>query len=168
MSDLLKLTQEIKEGLTQTSSSQSDERRFMKTMLNDKEFVADQYSKGEVVGQICPAKEAREMLTTAISAATKIPQAEASQLAEAHEFKNSEAVNMINISKTFVNSYLDTGRKLPLGGSMDVALSQKHVEETQRPYPKRVGVDEQGKSIYETGFAPVPAHNTIKVHNPKL
>lgn len=168
MSKVSELTQEIKEGLTQVGASQSDEKRFMRTMLNDREFVADQYSKGEVVGQICPATEARELLTTAISSATKISQAEARDLANAHEFSNSESVNMINVAKTFVNSYLDTGRKLPLGGSMDVSLSQKHIEESQRPYPKRVGVDENGKSIYETGFAPVPAHNTVRVHNPKF
>jgi hypothetical protein len=168
MSEVLKLTQEIKEGLTQTSSSVKDEQRFMRTMLNDREFVVDQYSKGEVVGQICPAQEARDMLTSVIASATKIPQAEAAQLAEAHEFKNAEATNMINVSKSFINLYLNTGRKLPLGGTMDVALSQKHIEETQRPYPKRVGVDDQGNSIYTTGLAPVPAHDTIKVHNPKF
>ena len=159
MSVVNELTAEIKAGLTQRSASQKDEGRVMKAMLNDREYVC---------GDICPAQEARDLLTTAIAATTKVTQAEAAQLAEGHEFKNSEAQNMINVSKSFVNTYLETGRKLPLGGTMNVALSQKHVEATQRPYPTRVGIDEQGNPIYGNGISQVPAHDTIRVHNPKL
>lgn len=168
MSELLNLTKEIQEGLTQRSSSQRDEQRFMKTMLNDREYIADQYSKGEVVGQLCPAQEARQMVASAISATTKINSAEAQGLADNYEFKNAEATNMINVSKCFVNGYLETGRKLPLGGSMDVSLSQKHVDATERSYPKCIGVNDDGSKIYGNGFASVPAHDTIKVHTPKL
>lgn len=168
MSELLRLTEEIKQGLNQVSSSQKDEQRYMRTMLNDREYVADQYSRGELVGQICPADEARQMLAIGIAATTKIPQSEARELADQHEFKNQEAINMINISKSFVNGFVETGRKLPLGGRMDVALSQKHVEEAVRPYPKRVGYDENGKAIYGKGEAPVPAHDTMRVHSAKL
>lgn len=165
MSQLTDLVKEINEGLTQRSASQKDEQRYMKTMLNDREYVADQYSRGEVIGQVCPAQEARDFLASAMATAAKIPAAEAKDLADAHEFKNSEASNMIAISKSFVDGYLQTGRKLPLYGSMGVALTQKHVEATQRPYPKRIGVDESGNPIYGNGISEVAEHNTIRVHN---
>lgn len=165
MSVVNELVKEIKDGLTQTSCSQKDEQRFMKAMLNDKEYQADIYSKGEVVGQVCPSAEARQFLATAISATTKMPQAEATALADAHEFKNSEANNMITVSKCFLEGYLDTGRKMQLNSG--IGLSQKHVEATERPYPKRIGVDEQGNAIYGNGISQVPAHDTIRVHNVK-
>ena len=37
-------------------------------------------------------------------------------LMDNYEFKNQEANAMIGLSKEFINTYLNTGRKLPLGG----------------------------------------------------
>lgn len=166
METIKQLTQEIKSTLTQTSSSQKDEQRFMRTMLNDREYVVDEYAKGEVVGQVCPAKEARAMAASVISSTTKISAAEAQTLADAHEFKSSEAANMVAISKQFVNGYVETGRKLPFGGreNLDVAVSLKNVPASDKTYPKRVGVGEDGKGIYHNETVHVPAYNTLKVH----
>ena len=165
MEKINELLKEIKTNLSQTSSSQKDEVRVMKAMLNDKDYKVDIYGKDGKEGTYCPAEDAREMIASVISAAAKIPQAEAAKLADDYEFKKSEATSMINLSKEFVNTYLQTGRKPPLGGraKSDVALSLKEVEEGVRTYPKKVGVDANGKPIYQKAEAKISAHESIRV-----
>ena len=165
MSTVTSLVKEIKDGLSQVSSSNKDEIRVMQAMLNDKDYKVDIYGKDGKEGTYCPAEDAREMIASVISSAAKIPQAEAAKLADDYEFKKSEATTMINISKEFVNTYLQTGRKLPLGGraKSDVALSLKEVEEGVRTYPKKVGVDAAGKPIYQKAEAKIAAHESIRV-----
>lgn len=167
MENVRNLVNEIRTGLTQKSSSQKDEVRVMKAMLNDREYVVDVYggAEGET---FCPAKEAREMISSVIKSTTKISGEEATKLADAHEFNNKEASSMIGISKEFVNTYLETGRKLPLGGraQSDVSLIQKEVAESERAYPKRVGVNEDGTPKYDRAMVPVKAHKSVKVIAP--
>lgn len=159
------LVREIKEGLSQKSASQKDEIRVMREMLNDKSYEVGVYGKEGLEGTFCPAREARDMISSVIASTTKISMAEAQQLAENHEFKKSEAAAMVGISKEFINTYLETGRKLPLGGReySDVSLISKEVQATTRPYPKKVGIDEQGNPIYETAQIEVKPHRSAKV-----
>lgn len=167
MENVKNLVNEIKSGLSQKSSSQKDELRVMKAMLNDKEYEVSVYGGAEVE-TFCPAREAREMISSVIKTTTKMSGDEAAKLADAHEFSNKEASCMIGISKEFINTYLDTGRKLPLGGreKSDISLIQKEVKATTRSYPKRVGVNEDGTPRYEREEAPVKAHVTAKVIGP--
>ena len=165
MENVKDLLCEIREGLTQkVSASQKDEVRVMKAMLNDRDYRVGVYSNSGLEGEICPSKEAREMIASAISGAAKIPQAEAEKLAEDYDFKKSEAINMINISKEFVNTYLETGRKLPLGGreKSNVSLIKKDIPNKTTTYPKKVGVDESGKPLYKTETTEIKAHSTVK------
>jgi hypothetical protein len=168
MEQVKSLISEIKTNLSQTSASQKDEVRVMRAMLNDTSYKVDIYEKEGKVGEYCPAEDARKMITSVIASAAKVPTAEAEQMASAHEFKKSEAETFINISKEFTNTYIQTGRKLPLGGraTSDVALSEKHVDATDRPYPKKTGVDQEGKDIYIKAIAKVPAHDSVKVYSP--
>jgi hypothetical protein len=146
------LVKEIKSNLSQTSSSQKDEVRVMRAMLNDTEYKVGIYSKDGKEGEYCPADDARKMISSVISSATKIPAAEAEKLAHNHEFSKNEATSMIGISKEFVNTFLETGRKLPLGGreKSNVALSIKEVESSTRTYPKKVGVNSDGTTPCRT------------------
>lgn len=159
------LVKGIREGLKQQSSSQKDELAVMRAMLNDKEYQVGVYSKEGQIGTFCPAEEARTMISSVISGATKVSLPEAQQLANEYEFTKNDAQNMINISKEFVNTYLETGRKLPLGGreTSDVSLLKKDVAESTRSFPKQIGVDEQGNKLFETGETKVPAHSSVKV-----
>lgn len=168
MENVRGLIQEIRTGLSQKSSSQKDESKVMKAMLNDRDYSVDVYGKDGVEGTFCPAKEAREMITSVISATAKIPAVEAEKLAEEHEFTKKEANSMLGISKEFINTYLETGRKLPLGGreKSDAALIQKEVDATTRLYPKRVGVNDDGTARYEKAETEVKAHNTVRVIAP--
>lgn len=159
------LIAEIKGSLSQKSASQKDEVRVMREMLNDMSYEVGVYGKDGLEGTYCPAKEARQMISSVIASTTKISNAEAEQLANNYEFKKSEASAMVGISKQFVNTYLETGRKLPFGGReySDISIIGKDVEATTRPYPKKVGIDEEGKAIYETAQIEVKPHRSAKI-----
>ena len=162
------LLNEIKSNLSQTASSSKDEVKVMKAMLNDKEYKVDIYGKNGKEGEYCPAEDARKMVASVMSSSAKIPQSEAEKLMENYEFKKSEATSMINISKEFVNTFIKTGRKLPLGAreKSNVSLSLKEVEESTRTYPKKVGVNADGTDRYEKAETKISAHESVKVHAP--
>lgn len=168
MSETMNLVKEIKEGLSQTSASCKDELKVMKSMLNDKDYVVDVYNNDGVVGQYSPYEDARTMVSSIISSAAKVSKAEADNLAANYEFKKNESETLVNISKEFVNTYLQTGRKLPLGKreKSNVSLSIKEVEETTRMYPKKVGVNKDGSDRYEKVETHVPSYTGIKVIAP--
>lgn len=168
MEKVMELISEIKTNLSQTSSSQKDEVRVMKAMLNDREYTVGVYGKDGKECSYCPSADARQMMAGIMSSAAKIPQSEAEKLMSEYEFKKSDATSMISIAKEFTNSFLQTGRKLPLGGreKSDVSLSLKEVEATTRSYPKKVGVNGDGSPRYEKAETKVGAHQSIKVHAP--
>jgi predicted DNA-binding protein (UPF0251 family) len=169
MEKVNELLNDIKSNLSQKSASQKDEVRVMRAMLNDRDYEVGVYGKSGKVGTFSPAKTARTVVASVMASAAKIPQAEAEKLADAHEFKKSEAAGMVEISKEFVNTFIQSGRKLPLGGreKSDVGLSLKVVEAGVRSYPRQVGVDSNGKPIYDgKGEVNVNAHESIRVHAP--
>lgn len=169
MAEVLKdLINEINTNLSQTSSSKKDEIRVMRAMLNDDSYEVSIYGKQGIEGSYCPAKEFKSMCSNIISGAAKIPKAEADVLVEKYECSKAEATSMINISKEFVNTYLQTGRKLHLGGreKSDVSLSLKKADETVRSYPQKVGVNEDGSAKYSKSPTKINAHESVRVHGP--
>ena len=117
------LVKEIKDNLKQSSSSQKDEVRVMQAMLNDQSYEVGVYNKSGEVDTYNPAKDFRAMCTGIIASTTKITKNESAQLMENYEASKSDAATMVAISKEFVNTYLETGRKLPLGGREDHTYS---------------------------------------------
>lgn len=163
------LVEEIRTGLSQKSSSQKDEVRVMQAMLNDKNYEVDVYGKEGKTGETySPSKDARNMITSIITSTTKISKDEASVLAEDHEFSKQEATSMVQVSKEFVNTYLDTGRKISFGGreKSNISIIGKDVKDSVSRYPKKVGVDDAGNGIYENAEKHVPAHKSAKVMAP--
>lgn len=157
---------DIKTNLKQRNSSQKDEITVMQAMLNDTTYNVGIYDKTGKVGEYCPAEDFNSMLSSVISTATKIGKDEAKSLAQAHEVSKGEARSMVNISKEFTNTYLKTNRKLPLGGREDTnfALSLKDVPERTKPCPRKVGIKDDGSSIYETPTKTIPAHVGLKAY----
>lgn len=169
MSESVKsLVNEIKTGLSQTSSSNKDEIRVMKAMLSDPTYEVDVYSKEGVIDTYNPCKEFRGMCASIISSVAKVPQSEAANMMDNYEVKKSEASSMVGISKEFVNTFLHTGRKLPLGAreTSDVSLSLKSVAPSTRLFPQKVGVNDDGTARYSKSPTTVPAHDSIRVHAP--
>lgn len=165
---VLELVKEIKDNLSQVSSSVKDEVRVMQAMLNDKEYEVGVYGNGGLKETYNPAQDFRSMLSGIVSSTTKISKEEAASLVDSHEVTKSEASTMVNVSKEFINTYISTGRKLPFGGreKHNIALSARETEETIKTYPKKVGVNEDGTDRYETASRKVPAHVTAKIYTP--
>lgn len=159
------LQKSIKENLKQVASSTKDEVIVMQALLNDVEYKVDIYGPDGKEGEYMPAVDIRDMFSDVISSTTKITKDEAEVLMGKYTFKKSDAVSMVNFSKEYVNTYIDTGRKLPLGGraTSDVAISRKHIEAGVRTYPSKVA-EENGKGVYQKGEIFVKSHDSIKVH----
>ena len=162
------LVENIKNNLSQTNSSKKDEIAVMRAMLSDDTYEVGVYGKDGLEGTYCPAKDFKNMCSSIISSAAKITQSEAVGLMENYEVSKSEATAMVNISKEYVNTFLNTGRKFPLGGreKSDVSLSLKEIPEGERRYPKKVGVNDDGTNRYAGTPTKVNAHNSIRVHAP--
>lgn len=163
------LVKDIHDNLSQKSSSQKDEVRVMQAMLNDKSYAVKVFDKNGDTGETySPSKDARNMIASVITSTTKISKDEASVLAEDHEFSKNEASSCVNVSKEFVNTYLNTGRKLSFGGreQSNVSIIGKDVDASISRYPKKVGVDDAGNGIYENAEKHVPAHKSARVIAP--
>lgn len=162
------LIKEIGDNLSQTSSSRKDEIRIMTAMLNDPSYEVAIYGKDGIEGTYNPAEDFRSMCASVISNAAKVPIAEATQLVSDYSVRKSEATTMVNISKEFVNTFLQTGRKLPLGAreKSDVSLSLKKVDATTRMYPQKIGVNDDGSDRYSKTPTTIPAHESVRVHAP--
>lgn len=165
---VLQLIEEINRSSSQTAISYKDEVKVMRAMLNDKDYEVQVYNKDGVAGTLSPYRESRELISSVIASTTKISSQEAEQLAEQHEFNKAESLNMINISKEFINTYLETGRKLSLGGreDSDISIAKKVVKETTRKCPHKIGEDENGNAIYEHRESVIPSHKSLKVFSP--
>ena len=168
MDSVRELINEINTTRTQASSKAKDEIRVMKAMLNEPNFKVDVYGKSGVEGQYCPYEESRIMVSNIIKNTTKISQQEAMNLANSYEFGNQESAIMVGLSKEFINTYIETGRKLPLGGreKSNISISKKIKEERVRSTPKKVGVNADGTDKYESvDGSIIPEHGSLKVYS---
>lgn len=145
------------------SSSAKDEVLVMQAMLNDSTFVVDVYGKNGVEGQYCPYTESRNMIGSIIKDATRISAEEASRIANDYEFGKKESETMVTLSKQFINTYLETGRKLPLGGTANSNISISKKTKPEREYNAKIGINDDGSD--KTSPCVVPSHGTIKVYS---
>lgn len=166
MTTVNELLNEIKDNHTQVSSSARDETRVMQAMLNDGSYEVGVYSNKGQIGTYCPSKDFRQMQSNIVSSVTKINKEEATNLVSEYQATKSDASTMVNISKEFFNTYLDSGRKLSLGGRKDsnYALSAKDVPETEKTYQKRVMGDD-GNITWVPGKKVIPAHKGLKARS---
>lgn len=152
-----------------TAASQKDEIAVMRAMVNDKDFKTQVYDKKGPTDQfICPSDNARALGSNILVTTTKMPKAEANTLMDDYEFTNKDAEALINISKEFISGYMDTGRKLPLGKreKSDISLSRKIVAPSTKGTPVKVGVDADGRDVWETKTTYNPGHESIRIHAP--
>lgn len=159
------LIKNINDTRTQTSANTRDEVRVAQAMLNDKSYVVDIYDKNGVCGQYSPFEDTRNMVASIIKETTKVSDSEAKNLAENYKFGKNEAKAMVDFGKEYINTYIHTGRKLPLGtrelSSVSLVLNKKAAKVGSYPVPS--GVDANGKKIYNTTSGTIPAYETIKV-----
>lgn len=166
-STVQELIKEINETRTQTSASAKDETRVMRAMLNDPEFKVNVYGKSGVEGVYSPYEEARILVSNIVRDTTKISGKEASELAQSYEFGKQESNIMIGLSKEFINTYLETGRKLPLGGRADsnISIAKKIKKERSGGFPQKVGVNSDGTDKIVTSNETIPEHGSLRVYS---
>lgn len=160
------LLAEINENHKQVSASQKDEVRVMQSMLNDTSYEVNVYSTQGQIGTYNPAQDFRKMQSSIVSSVTKISKDEAENLVSGYEVTKADASSMVGISKEFVNTYLESGRKLTLGGrdKSNYALSAKDVPRTEKTYQRRV-VDAAGNVSWEPGKKTIPEHKGLKARS---
>ena len=161
MTSAYDIIKDVKSNVTQCSSSKKDEITVMQAMMNDTNFSVDVYSKGGKVDEYYPSRELRKVVTNVVASTTHISVKEATELVNAYEFTRVDAAAMVNMSKEFVNTYLQTGRKLPLGGrkNSDVELMWKNIEDRTTEIPIKSETGERLNTF-------IPAHGGIKAINP--
>lgn len=164
--DIIKEIDESRKS--KTSSCMKDEVKVMEAMLNDNSFIVDIYSKTGVVGQYCPAEDAHNMISNIIKNTTKISAKEAEELSKDYVFTKQDAATFVNLSKEFINTYMETGRKLPLGGRKDsnISIAKKVKEERTSNFPVKIKNNEDGINSYETINKTIPSHGSLKVYSP--
>ncbi len=153
------LLKDIRVNLTQHSASAKDEVRVMVEMLNDPSYKVSEYSAKGKIGEYCPYEDARKLVASVVASGAKVPVAEAKKIAADYEFSKSEAASMIGISKEFINTYVKTTRKLPLGGreKMSASLSLKEVQAQKKKLPNNgLAANSKGGEIV------IPAHEAIR------
>ena len=180
MSKVNEILKEVRENITTTktnnegqevtiiraSSSKKDEIRVMKEMLNDKEYEVGVYTNKGKVDTYNPSKDARDMIANILTNVTKINMAEAEEIASNYVFSSKEAKSMVSLSKEFINTYLETGRTLNLGGreTFNTQLKMIHVDEKERTRPvlDKETFDKTGEKIYERVNYKISEHDSIK------
>lgn len=155
----------IAETRTQTSANTKDENRVAMAMLNDPTYVVDIYNKEGVSGQYSPYTETRDMISNILKDTAKISEGEAKKLAENYQFDKKNSQAMINFGKEFVLTYLQTGRKLPMGcrEKSNCSLIKITKEARTNSFPVPNGVDANGEKIYTTTTGTTPAYESIRV-----
>lgn len=163
---VMDLLTEIQETHKQVSSSQKDEIRIMQAMLNDTSYEVGVYSKAGKIGTYNPAQDFRSMQSRIVSSVTKIGKEEAINLVNDYEVTKADASTMVNVSKEFINTYLDSGRKLSLGGreKSNFSLSVRDIPTTEKTYQKRRD-DGKGNITWEPGKKTIPAHKGLKARS---
>lgn len=159
------LIKDIHDNLKQKSASRRDEVTVMRAMLNDKNFVVTDYATKE---QHCPARDFRDMTANIIASTTKMPKVEAQSIADNYDVKKSDAETMVTLSKDFFNCALRTGRKINLGATekSNISIQIKEIPESQKKFPMKTGVNDDGTPRYEKAETIIPAHEGLKVSSP--
>lgn len=151
------------------TKNRRDEQRVMRALMNDMNYEVDVYKTGHEgpVNKINPSKLLKTTVANAMTKITGMNRVEAAHLMSLYEFDNHDANRMLEFTKEFINVYLQTGRKLPLGGrkDSDISLVGRVMESNTLKYPVKTGkVDENGKEIFETKEVEVPEYRYAKAY----
>lgn len=140
MNDLMNEIREVTKK--QKSASRVDEVRVMKTMLNDPEFSVSVYDKNKgYVGKRCPREEACKFIGNIASNLTGLDSKSANELANEYEFTKKDAIFLIENNRDFTQTYLSTGRKLPIiqSETSEAAIFIRHIDEKEKTVPNKNG-----------------------------
>lgn len=140
----------------QKSASRVDEIRVMRTMLNDPDFSVSIYDKNKgLIGSRCPREEAVKFIAGISSTITGLDSKSTEELANNYEFTKKDAIFLIENGRDFNQTYLSTGRKLPIvqGSDSEAAIFYRPVASKEKTVPNN--------STGEKNTTTVPAYNKV-------
>lgn len=126
----------------QQAISRVDEVRVMRTMLNDPNFTVSIYERNKgIVGTRCPREEATTFVGNVSSAITGLENKAAQELANQYEFTKRDAVFLLDNSRDFIQTYLSTGRKLPIIQAEDseATIQYRTIQSREKSVPTNDG-----------------------------
>ena len=175
MQDVKEIIEEIKRKRIESNTekkyetkSQKDEITVMKGILNDPSYEVSIYDKTGCIGIYNPSKEFRSMISGIITNSIGIQPNESKRIMDHYEFSNNDAKVMINFSKEFINSYMQTGRKMSLGGreKSDTSIIKRSIPGGVIKSPEIIGYNENGPIYSNTKETKLEEYETIKVFSP--
>lgn len=163
MGNVLQTVETIKATRKQRSVSHRDEIAVAQEFLNNPDYVMDVYKKGAgKVGTFCPRDTFNKMNAMMIGTVAHVKPEEAAAMAAGYKVTKVGAECFVDLTKNYMNTYLDTGRKFALPGTAEhcFAFAIKEVDEGIKKYPATVA-SKDGKT-YSTVEKKVPAHISIR------
>lgn len=143
ITDIKSLMEEIRKTTKkQRSASRVDEIRVMRTMINDPEYSVSIYDKNKgYIGTRSPREEAVKFISNVTSAITGIESKSAYELAKRYEFTKKDACFLLENHKDFTQTYLSTGRKLPIiqTESAEASIFSRELSEREKSVPSGTG-----------------------------
>lgn len=134
------LIKEIIENTSQTAVNRIDEVRVMQSMLNDKDFKVAVYDKKKgFIGSRSPRDTAIDLTVDTLSGVTGMSSKEARTLAEEYEFTKKDAQRFVDISKDFIGTYMQSGRKIGIVNEPrgEISIGLKYIEEHDKSVPDK-------------------------------
>lgn len=149
----------IASNLSQRSASRKDEITVMRAIINDPSYTVADFKKDGTIEAYYPGQSFRKTVSNIVADITHMPKKEATELVDNYEFSRADAESLVDLSKEFVQSYLQTGRKLPLGGRItsNIELMWKKISERSAVIPN--------KDPNKRESVTIPAHEGIRVIN---
>lgn len=141
MNKVEEVVKEIKKNAKQVAINKIDEVKVMKAMLNDSDFKVGVYNKrsGELEYH-CPKDSINNMISSIIHNTTGLDNETCKEFANKYEYTSKDAQTIVDISKDFINTYTDTGRKINIVQDMktEAYLYKKQIAESTKTVPDRL------------------------------
>jgi hypothetical protein len=136
MNDLMKNIREATKN--QRAASRVDEIKVMRTMLNDPDFKVSIYDRNKgLIGTRCPREESVKFIAGIVSSLTGLEDKAVDELTNKYEFTKKDAIYMLDTQRDFNQTYLSTGRKLPIiqSANSEAAIFYRPVASKEKVVP---------------------------------
>lgn len=146
MDQLMRQIQEVTRK--QKSQNKTDEIIVAQTLLNDPDFQIGVYDKNKgLIGTRNVHNEAVTFVTNVTSEITGLDKKSTEDLVKNYTFTKRDAQFLINTSKDFIQTYLQTGRKFNLVQSAD---SEANIVLKPAPAREKVVPTKDGTKLVST------------------
>lgn len=158
------LIQDIIKRTSQTAINKADEITVMQCMLNDPEFEVGVFdSNNGYIGSHCPRADAMGLVIDTLTGITGMSSVEAYNLGKDYEFTKRDASRLLSLSRDFIGTYLQTGRKFTLTNNDPRGQSVINMKITEAKQKKVPVTDKDGNR--QSKVVNVPESIKLNVEN---